>query len=596
MAWRSAAPAPEDKKPVPNSMVASAKLLQATQLDNPVTQGWQEKAWEYWQSVGEFRRGIEWMARGCSRARLIAAERNPDGDEPTPVTDGLPAEVIEDLDVVCGGVSSLLEATAIYLSVPGIGFHVGWTDDDGEAHWEPHAAEELRVKGGRYELQTAVNNWLPLPDESLVVQIWRPDRRKAWEADSPARACLDDLREIQLVTKHIQAGLTSRLAGAGILFIPEEFVFPGDPDKEYGDEDPFVADLIETMVTPIMDPNSASAVVPLVVKVPGEYVDKIKHVTLQVPLDERALEQRDNAIKRLAVGLDIPAEVLTGMGDVNHWGQWQIEETAIKMHIEPMLQTICHGLTKGYLRPRLEAAGVDPSPYVVWYDASELHARPDISSQAFELYDRGELKGEALRRETGVSEDDKPEGVELAEWAWKKLVNNPDTAAAALAGLGIKVEVEREPVTEGVGAAPALPPVDNAPPPPPTENGPPEPDAAEAAAARAMAFQEACDGLVWRALETAGNRLRQHTRLKNDWPGATVHTRVSAAAAPGLRDGYLLANAFPRASEIARRYEVDEAQLVAVLTDYCSKLIYGMEPHDFDQLTSFMREQRWQTK
>jgi len=432
-----------------------------------------------------------------------------------------------------------------------------------------------------------------------VVQIWHPDRRFAWRPDSPTKSVLKDLREIELITDHIQAGMVSRLAGAGILFIPDEIVFPGS-GKAKDDEDPFVVDLMDMMMTPLRDRGNASAVVPLVVKVPGEYVDKIKHITLQVPLDERSLEQRDSALRRLAVSLDIPAEVLTGMGDVNHWGQWQIEETAVKLHIEPMMQAIAYGLTVGYLQPALQALGVDDPDLIVWYDASKLHTRPDLSDDAKALYDRGEVSGEALRRETGFSEADKPEPPELSEWAWKQLLSNPETAAAALSGLGVPVPSRPTPVTEVTEspAPAALPPATPQEPAPP---GPPEPTAPEAsmkaslkAIAAALAFQEACDGLVCRAMETAGNRLRQVAKIRNAWASGEVHLNLRVGDYH-IRPGYLLDGAFARADEVAARYGVEPDALRDELARYCDTIIVDQVPHSHDRLVAHLRSVQWRT-
>jgi hypothetical protein len=571
---------------MPNAQVASARLLQATRIDQYKEEEWQARAWHYWATIGEFRRGTEWLARGCSRCRLVAAERNPDGDEPTVVTEGPAAELIQGIDLVCGGQANLIEATSIYLSVPGIGFHVGWKDEEtGDYHWEPHSNEELRVRGGRWQLQRNARDWLTLPEESVVVQIWRPDRRRTWCPDSPAKAVLKDLREIELITDHIQAGMVSRLAGAGILFIPDEIIFPGSRDEYNENEDPFVVDLMDMMMTPLKDRQSASAVVPMVVKVPGDYVEKIKHITLQVPLDERSLEQRDSSIRRLAVSLDIPAEVLTGMGDVNHWGQWQIEETAVKLHIEPMMQAIAYGLTVGFLQPTLKAMGVEDPDLIVWYDASELHVRPDRSEDSFKLYDRGELKGEALRRETGVSEEDAPDKDDLAEWAFKRLIDNPDTAAAALAGLGIIAPKDAIPVSEASPGLPAgqpgasPPPGDPNPPAPP---GPPQPGTT-------AALLEACDGLVCRAMETAGNRLRQAAKIRNTWASDQVHIHLRAET-HGQNGGDLLRDAFPRVEVVAARFGIRPDSLETVLWRYAADLIDRQHEHTFERMTWFLHE------
>jgi hypothetical protein len=64
---------------------------------------------------------------------------------------------------------------------------------------------------------------------------------------------------------------------------------------------------------------------------------------------------------------------------VSHWGAWQIEESTIKPHVEPMLDTVVNALTAGYLRPTTD----DLTAYVV-YSTAALRLRPDRSKEAFE--------------------------------------------------------------------------------------------------------------------------------------------------------------------------------------------------------------------
>ena len=80
--------------------------------------------------------------------------------------------------------------------------------------------------------------------------------------------------------------------------------------------------------------------------------------------------------------MDLPREQIMGMSSnsgtgggnsngVSHWGAWQIEESTIKFHIEPMLELICNALTIGYLRPLTEAVDT-----FVTYNTKKLRLRP----------------------------------------------------------------------------------------------------------------------------------------------------------------------------------------------------------------------------
>ena len=217
------------------------------------------------------------------------------------------------------------------------------------------------------------------------------------------------------------------------------------------------------------------------------------------PLDEKVIEMRADAVKRTALGIDLPPEVLLGTADVNHWGAWQIEESTIKAHIEPALEVIAAALTR-ILRKVLD----DPTILVV-FDTSALRLRPNRSKEAMELWDRGEITSEALRRETGFSEADDPEEDERKEWYLRKIASgsaSPEMVAEALRLLtGIEMPVVDNTMRES-RPDPSL--EDGVPP------GPPQMSQHDIDARRS-ALEATCDAVVHRALERAGNRLRNST-------------------------------------------------------------------------------------
>ena len=57
------------------------------------------------------------------------------------------------------------------------------------------------------------------------------------------------------------------------------------------------------MLTPLQNRNSAASIVPLIAKVPGEWVDKVRHITFDSPLDPMAKDMREEAIRRIGLGM-----------------------------------------------------------------------------------------------------------------------------------------------------------------------------------------------------------------------------------------------------------------------------------------------------
>jgi hypothetical protein len=473
---------PEEK----SAITAAASIVPAPRsplLKTP--DSWQREAWEFFDQLGEFNTGVNWLAQMMSRVRFRAGRLDPGLDEPSITdvpTDSLAAKMLRDLAGGVGGQAQLMRGLVTQLSVPGEGYLVGEQMGVNNFSWMVRSNEEVRATSGKFQVvgnRIPNVDWIDLGPDSLVVRVWRPHPRYYHIADSPARSARPIMRELELVNRYITAQYLSRIAMAGLLILPEEASFP--TREEFADEpDPLSMEFVEIAAEAIREPGHASSIVPLLIRVPSDVAEKIRHIDFTLKIDEKVIERRNSAITRLANKLDIPSEILTGLAGVNHWTAWQLDEGALKTHIAPMAELICHCLTVGYLQPRLAASGEpDVGQWVVWYDMSELAIRPDKSKTAIDAYDRMEIKGEALRREAGFDEDDKPEGDELKNQALKALIRaNPGVGAQALDALmGTKMfEAAPAPAPgEGPPNGPGAgrPPNTTGPTPQPNQPGPP---------------------------------------------------------------------------------------------------------------------------
>src|SRR5262249_42281198 len=148
-------------------------------------------------------------------------------------------------------------------------------------------------------------------------------------------------------------------------------------NQDGGDEnmlnDPFMSDLTESMTAPIGDEGTASAIVPLLVRANGDAIGQVKHLPLAKE-DHAATQrnERQECIERIALGIDMPPEVLLGVTDANHWTAWQIDEDSWKAHVEPVADDMVRDLTTAYMTPTLRAAGsANYDRIVIGYDASD---------------------------------------------------------------------------------------------------------------------------------------------------------------------------------------------------------------------------------
>lgn len=467
------------------SPVTAAAQFLADETSMPVSvlvpqryEAWHDEVWSYYESIGELYYGTEWLAQAMSRIRLAAAEVTPAGDEPEIIADGPAAELITNFAGGADAQAHIINALAVNISIPGEAYLIGreLSDDPydvASAGVEPDADGRVwtvqpthTVRPSRHTLRTLAgvarrtwdvqvddSHWVTLPHESLITRVWDPHKRFPWRAMSPARAALPILREIDMYSRHIIATLISRIGLNGLLLVPDEVTLPANPRYENA-VDPFVAELLDIMRQAIRNPGAPAAAAPLLLRIPGEHIERLRHLTFATPLDEKIWEAREKAVGRLAGTLNLPKEIITGMGSVNHWSGWQLEESAIKTHISPKMEIITRCLTVGYLLPMLRAANQpvttkDGNRIIVWYDVSELTQRPDRSDMAVQLSDRVIISDTATRRETGFDESDAPTPAEAGVMLLRGLVR----LGGQLAGPAYE-----ELTGESLGQPPASPP------------------------------------------------------------------------------------------------------------------------------------------
>ena len=558
----------------PTGFLASAvRLPTATRNSAGRNEGWQGEAWSFWESVGELRAVSVWIGNVMSRARLMAGERQ--GTQIVPVEDGPAAEAMHDLYGGPQGQAQMLQAFGTHLTVAGEGFLTHLDKDDA---WYVLATGKVTQVGRGPNAKLLVDTgseagMVEMGKNDLTVRLWTPNPRDPTRADSPVRACLSTLAQIIGYDQHIAAQIQSRLAGQGILFISSEVEFATPPggDPAMSPADTFMAVLGESMETAKQNPGTASAAVPIVAMVPTEALGKNEHMKFWTDLDAAVVEMRDAAIKRLALGLDVPPEVLLGIGDANHWNAWLSEESAVKAHLEPRLSTISAGLTTGYLRPAIEGLVPNADDWYVIADTASIRLRPNRSQEAIELHDRGELSGEALRRETGFLPEDAPTPQELIQYLLKKVAvgsSTPEQSALALKALGIDLGPVNDARPQGppdhmrTDTVPALP-----------EHAPPNMDESRPIYTEGLAA--AANVLVYRALERAGNRLKNtHPRtMTGEMAPAEIYRHLTG------EPDQMLAGAWQCADDVLTPYTDDVRGVVETLDFYVRGLLTSHRPH-----------------
>ncbi|PWI15974.1 hypothetical protein DI272_18745 [Streptomyces sp. Act143] len=544
-------------------------------------QGWQTRAWQLYHQVPEVRFAATYEANGMAAATLYAGRRADDGTiEPAP-NNHRAADIVAQIAGGPDGQSKLLSAFGKHLTVAGEGWvlvrpnsEVLSPDVPEDGHdWRVLSTREVSQKSGKLiaeidgeDIEVPAGDEETLdPDSPVALRVWEPDPEHFVEADSPVRASIDLLEELLLLNAAVKAIARSRLTGRGILLVPKGVRFPTRPGQ--GDaEDDLIELLMMIAETAIREPESAAATVPIVLEVPPESISDFKLLTFESNFDDLALKLREEAIKRFATGLEIPAELLLGMGDTNHWGAWMLTSEAIRMGIEPKLQTVCHALTQQWMRPLLQAEKVeDWHRWLVWYDTANLRVRTNRSETALQAFDRGVISSAALRRETGFEESDAPTAEEEAARKKQQQDNGQDQQPG-----------------DGQDQGPAKPDL-------PVDETQEEPDTLPASAGRPLGegLVAAADGLIWAALSSAGDKLlrtpicpRSERARAREIEAAALHTELKVE--PGQVEQYrLLEGAWNRVPEIAKRYGLSSDCLTASLDSYARELIAAGICHSY---------------
>lgn len=406
-------------------------------------------AWYYWRRIPELHYIARYISNALSMANLYVGKVTSNPGQPEAVGARHPANaLLASFAGGKGGQSQLLDRLALHLTVAGDSILVGPREGSNPPapynQWAVYSTKEIYSRNGQiYVRQPGRSAEVALPDGAMAVRIWRPDPQLWWEADSPVLASFTVLRELDLLDQHIHASAVSRLAGAGLLLIPEELDLPTDETETEGlESDQFIKMLTQVMSLAIKNRESAAALVPIMLRGPAEFLSALRHIEFSTPFDEHVPELRLGALRRLALGMDVPPEILLGNSDSTGWSAWATDESTLRVHLNPLLQLITSSLTVGWLHPALEslpltdAQRAEIPQLVIGFDTSNLQIRQDVSGDAQALYDRFEIDSEALRRATGYSANSEPTNKELARQVLLHLVrNDPGLAPYAIDAL-----------------------------------------------------------------------------------------------------------------------------------------------------------------
>lgn len=520
---------------------------------------WQAEAYDYARKIGELGYLLNLQANTVALCDFPL--RRWEEDEAAwvsndPDDDGFnraPADVMEAFYGPAGGPEELYRRAALHLFTAGETNLLGTAQETGNGIlWEFLSVLELypNAEGKLVRKRPGQTSFEIIDDDHYTARLWRSAGAYSDLAESEVQRVLPICQEIVYLTQLVDANVKSRIP-ANILFVPQELSFGGytpsddeQPGVDTGDEDdPLDREIYDHFTIPVGDQTSASRLVPLLIRGAAEYGQYIQVIEVAKSIDVGAQELRQEALGRLAHGLDTPPEIMSGRANINHWTSAIIDQDFIVKHIIPIGRLIADFVTVAYLRPMLEAfEGMSAEEAMAWkieFDPSPVVARADESKSARDLSDL--LSDQAIIEANGFTKADMvlPED-KTQRRMWQLVTSSPQVFARLLPKIEGFEDIDiDELLAASQGGMADNAPFDKEEEPPETEEGVPDtddlvdattgqetPDKPEELSLLTERVTVAADAALRRALERAGSRIVSKAQGEQF---ATIRDRIASA-------------------------------------------------------------------
>lgn len=396
---------------------------------------WQTKTWRFYSApdgttaagvrsnqgaIGEVRFVIGWIAQQIGRVQWhvdVDGRRLNDKE-----ADELMQQVSNPEMTIAIATNQIVAGEMNYIALPG-----SKIEEITEAKWEALAGLDLPgdddrrwftvsvIDNKRKELLEAANG------SGLNLRAIWAHPAKPTVADPPLKGVVDVMDEIEQLQDLAYSQNRSRIAQMGILTVANEFDL-AVPGGDFGKR------LEDAINAPVADPRRTGAQ-PILIRGPfelmtGSLSNGARGVQWTKPehqFDDRLDAKMQFQIQRLAWGFPVAPEILLGMTATNRAVAFQIEESTYRSHVEPIARIVGRVYARALkMIMDKESARVEVTP-----DATDLLARRHSVADAKDLYDRGLVRAEFVRRVAGIDEEDAATDDDLERIQTLRKGNNP---------------------------------------------------------------------------------------------------------------------------------------------------------------------------
>lgn len=598
-------------EPEAGSLIASAVRMglseEAWRGYRFTDEAWQRQAWDFYDTNSQLHMAVDYIGSAASMIRIFVAEVDENGVRQGEVdTDDEIGALAESLFGGPANKAEMLRGIAESLVVAGECFVIGKAARGGMSDkWWVAAPGEVRKNGDTVYVNMGRAVREELTGNDIIIRVWTPHPRRAFLADSPVRALLGLLYEMEQMQMFIRAQMNSRIANATILPVPSTLAVPKGDNQAVATDDIY-QQLFEVITSNLEGKGTAAQVAPILWQMPLaelQAMSGVQPIRFDSPLSDQAIDLRKEQQQKLAIGMNVPVEIQLGGQEMNHWSIWWAGEEFIVKTMQPLFNRIVDALTTAYLSIALRKLGKDPKRYTYWYDTAPLANSANKLADTLNLYNANPplVSAETVRREGGFTEADAPSQDEINDRFIKEVIlRDPTLFAVTPIREEINIDIDT--------AVPGL--TDVGPPPPPVPGRvPTEPAAGQqpnqpavtdggggdliASAVPPLSTTAiAANGLVVRALEVAGKRLLTptHRGVFGDTPAHLLHTKIRVGTAHHAET--LLAGAWDQWDYYFAGTHARRESLQPTLHSYAKGLLTNSIEHNPTLLAAMLADHR----
>lgn len=594
----------------PISLVASAVRMGLSEESwkgyRFTDEAWQKQAWDFYDTNPQLHNAVDYIGAAASLVRIFVAEVDENGVRQGEVTKD--SEVAALADTLFGGPANkaeMLRTIAESITVAGECFILGKAQRGGMGDkWWVAAPSEVRRNGDivYVNMGRATREELN-PGSDLIIRVWTPHPRRAFLADSPVRALLALLFEMEQMQMFIRAQMTSRIANAVVLPLPSTLSVPNG-DGQASAIDDIYQQFYEVITANLEGKGTAAQIAPIILQMPLAELAAmagIQPIRFDSPLSDQAIQLRAEQQQKLAIGMNVPVEVQLGGQEMNHWSIWWASEEFIVKTIMPLMNRVVDALTTAYLIPALKALGKDVERFTYWYDTAPLANSADRLADALNLYNANPpiVSAATVRREGNYTDADAPTEEETNERFIKEVILR-DPTLFAITAVREEIGIDIDTAVPGLTTPPPPPPAPGRVPSGPQPGEQPEQPAVTdgadggeliaAAVPPPNATAVAANAMVIRALEVAGKRLLTptHRGVFAGTPAHLLHTKIRVATAHHAET--LLAGAWDHMESYFAGTGADTRTVAPLLHSYAKGLLTNSIEHNPTLLAAMLTE------